>query len=227
MKDPAGFQSLLKLLLLYNDKTQRKDPRAGIKQLFAPQPRTRSRYIPITTTILAAIVACWVAPSKAPGPTGIFFTEDKSPAAKDRTKKITATLYDLENKYYVDHPETSPSLRWNSANELKGHPVPLWNILFPGIADRLDDRVLFRYSGVSNGVSFNAWINDTSKPTTSSQPNANPDLKFGYGDWRSHTLPNPESEEQAPASLHDIAGLRDTTLGDGLKSIKGHKGIHS
>jgi hypothetical protein len=219
MKEEDGFQSLIRLLILYNSATQLSDPRSGIRQLLTPQPTTKAGFIPITSTVLAAIVACWVAPSVAPTGGKTRFTEDKTVEAKEWTKKCEVILEGLE-----EIVTGSKSLKWNSLKCLTSNPETLWDVVFPGISAMLDNRVIFRRSGVSNGHSIHIGVNDREKATASSQPNTSPRLKFGYGDWRSATLENPTDEKQRPASLHDLAGQRDKSQGDGLQSIKGFKG---
>jgi hypothetical protein len=173
----------------------------------------------LTTTILSGIIGAWVAPSKAPKEGGKYYLTDTSSVAQNLTDRKIAILKRLEAARFVEEP-----MNWINPHELQNRPLDLWSVLYPGIASSLNDRVLFRQSGVTNGYSFQAYIHDTLKPTASSQVNDDKDLKFGYGDWRAETLSSPTSSIQEAVSLDKLAGAREYETKPGLSGIKGHKG---
>jgi hypothetical protein len=220
VKDAAGFQALLNLARHYSTVARKKNPKAGIRQLLLPQANSRSRFMVMTTTVLSAIVAAWVAPGKPLKAGEVRYTAENSPAAKQLTDRKIAILKGLEVKSGIEHP-----FNWLNQDQIQSRPIDLWRLLYPGISSSLNERLLFRQSGVTDGYSFLAYFHDTLKPTASSQINVDKKLKFGYADWRSETLSSPTSSFQEAASLDKLAGARDYERKPGLSGIKGHKGL--
>lgn len=217
----------MKVLLEYNRISQAGSPESKLRQLLTPQANVKAGSKIITTTILANLFVDWIHPSvKKPG--GTYATKDKSPAVKERADRLQEVMKGLEGALHAS-PEfvgDGNYLKWCNYMNLRSNPEKLWVVLFPGINNLFPSasKKIFMGCAVSDGYSINCQFFNKDKPTTKSQDNSNTDLKFGFGDWRSATLETPTASVQTAASIHKIAGARDKTKGDGLSSIKGHKG---